>query len=44
MAKGIKLLIDGTPYDQWVSGEVTRDLKDFSGSFSFTFRDRGRSG
>ncbi|WP_425646065.1 phage baseplate assembly protein [Agrobacterium leguminum] len=39
MAKSIKLLLDGAPYDQWTSGEVTRDLKDFSGSFSFTFRD-----
>lgn len=39
MAKSIKLFLDGTAYDQWTSGEVTRDLKDFSGSFTFTFRD-----
>lgn len=39
MAKSIKLFLDGVAYDQWTSGEVTRDLKDFSGSFSFTFRD-----
>lgn len=39
MAKSMKLFLDGTAYDQWTSGEVTRDLKDFSGSFSFTFRD-----
>lgn len=39
MAKSIRLFLDGTAYDQWTSGEVTRDLKDFSGSFSFTFRD-----
>ena len=39
MAKSIKLILDGVAYDQWTSGEVTRDLKDFSGSFSFTFRD-----
>lgn len=42
--KGISLVIDGQPYDQWLSAEVTRDLKDFSGSFSFTFRDKARSG
>ncbi|MBB3947209.1 prophage tail gpP-like protein [Rhizobium skierniewicense] len=41
--KGITLFIDGVQYDQWLSGEVTRDLKDFAGSFSFTFRDRVRS-
>ncbi len=40
MAKSLKLTLDGVAYDQWVSGEVSRDLKDFSGSFSFTFRDR----
>ncbi len=39
MAKSIKLFLDGVAYNQWTSGEVTRDLKDFSGSFSFTFRD-----
>ncbi|MGC4411269.1 Mu P family protein [Rhizobium rosettiformans] len=43
MAKSIKLSIDGVAYDQWVSAEVTRDLKDFSGAFSFTFRDKVRS-
>ena len=41
--KGIPLRIDGVLYDQWISAEVSRDLKDFSGSFSFTFRDRYRS-
>lgn len=40
MAKSLKLTLDGVSYDQWMSGEVSRDLKDFSGSFSFTFRDR----
>ncbi len=40
MAKSLKLTLDGIAYDQWTSGEVSRDLKDFSGSFSFTFRDR----
>lgn len=39
MAKSLQLYLDGQRYDQWTSGEVTRDLKDFSGSFSFTFRD-----
>ncbi|MBD8554923.1 Mu P family protein [Rhizobium sp. CFBP 8762] len=41
--KGITLRIDGVPFDQWESGEVSRDMKDFSGSFSFTFRDGVRS-
>lgn len=39
MGKSIQLYLDGTLYDQWTDGEVTRDLKDFSGAFSFTFRD-----
>jgi prophage tail gpP-like protein len=43
MAKSIKLSIDGVAYDQWLSAEVTRDLKDFAGAFSFTFRDAVRS-
>jgi len=42
-SKGITLLIEGVLYDQWLSAEVSRDLKDFSGSFNFTFRDRYRS-
>lgn len=41
--KGMTLTIGGVQYDQWLSGEVTRDLKDFSGEFSFTFRDQVRS-
>lgn len=44
MAKSIVLEIDGRPNDQWLSGSVDRDLKDFAGSFSFTFRDAARSG
>lgn len=43
MAKSIQLSIDGAAYDQWASAEVTRDLKDFSGAFSFTFRDAKRA-
>lgn len=43
MAKSIQLTIDGQPYDQWTSAEVTRDLKDFAGAFSFTFRDAKRA-
>jgi prophage tail gpP-like protein len=38
-ASGIALRIGGTVYDQWTTAEVTRDLKDFSGSFNFTLRD-----
>jgi prophage tail gpP-like protein len=36
---GIALRIGGTIYDQWTTAEVTRDLKDFSGSFNFSLRD-----
>ncbi|MBB4956229.1 prophage tail gpP-like protein [Agrobacterium vitis] len=43
MGKSISLYLDGTLYDQWETGEVERDLKDFSGRFSFTFRDAPRS-
>lgn len=42
-SKGIALLVEGVAYDQWQSADVSRDLKDFSGSFSFSFRDRYRS-
>ncbi len=43
MAKSITLDIDGVRHDQWLSGNVDRDLKDFSGAFSFSFRDPPRS-
>ncbi|MBB4956239.1 prophage tail gpP-like protein [Agrobacterium vitis] len=43
MGKSICLYLDGVLYDQWQTGEVERDLKDFSGRFSFTFRDAARS-
>ncbi|TWD54487.1 prophage tail gpP-like protein [Agrobacterium vitis] len=43
MGKSISLYLDGILYDQWENGEVERDLKDFSGRFSFTFRDAARS-
>ncbi|SIQ23770.1 Mu-like prophage tail protein gpP [Rhizobium sp. RU35A] len=44
MGKSISLEIDGQRVDQWTAATVTRDLKDFCGSFDFTFRDRRRSG
>ncbi|QHW25641.1 Mu P family protein [Rhizobium leguminosarum bv. viciae 248] len=40
---GISLRVAGVVYDQWTSAEVTRDLKDFSGSFNFVLRDTKRS-
>ncbi|XKM42034.1 phage baseplate assembly protein [Rhizobium ruizarguesonis] len=40
---GITLRVAGKVYDQWTSAEVTRDLKDFSGSYSFKLRDTKRS-
>ncbi|MBB3963479.1 phage baseplate assembly protein [Rhizobium metallidurans] len=39
----IQLRVAGTVYEKWTSAEVTRDLKDFSGSFNFTLRDTKRS-
>mgnify|MGYP005806346197 CR=1 FL=1 len=42
-AEGIALQLDGVDFDEWTSAEVSRDLKDFSGSFSFTVRDAIRS-
>lgn len=43
MTRAICIEIDGKKFDTWESGEVTRDLKDFAGTFSFTFRDSERS-
>ena len=43
MTRTIRIEIDGKKFDTWESGEVTRDLKDFAGTFSFTFRDSERS-
>ena len=40
---GLTLRIDGTDYDQWTEAEVSRDLKDFAGSFRFAMRDPDRS-
>ncbi|KEC73901.1 Mu P family protein [Rhizobium leguminosarum bv. phaseoli CCGM1] len=40
---GISLRVAGVVYDQWTSAEVTRDMKDFSGSFNFVLRDTKRS-
>jgi prophage tail gpP-like protein len=39
----IQLRVGGKVYEKWTSASVTRDLKDFSGSFSFTLRDTQRS-
>lgn len=43
MNRAIRLLIDGSRFDTWESGEITRDLNDFAGTFSFNFRDNFRS-
>ena len=43
MTRAIIIEIDGKRFDTWQSGEVTRDLKNFAGTFSFTFRDTERS-
>lgn len=43
MNRPIYLLVEGKIFDHWTSAEVTRDLKDFSGSFNFTLRDYSRS-
>lgn len=41
--RAITIEIEGWQFDTWESGEVTRDLNDFAGTFSFTFRDSERS-
>lgn len=38
LTSGIVLKVNGQIYDQWTSAEVTRDMKEFSGSFSFELR------
>lgn len=43
MNRPIYLMVGGQIFDHWTSAEVTRDLKDFSGSFSFTLRDYSRA-
>lgn len=40
---GLTLQVDGVDHDQWTAGEVTRNMKDLSGSFHFTMRDPDRS-
>lgn len=43
-SEGLTLRLDGVDYDEaWTEAEVTRDLKDFAGTFSFTLRDATRS-
>lgn len=39
----IELKIDGQIFDQWQEGEVSRDLKNFAGTFRFICRDNFRS-
>lgn len=43
MARAMTIEIDGVVFDEFTSGEVTRDLEEFAGSFSFTLRDGDRS-
>ncbi len=43
MVRSIWLKVNGQIFDQWTNANVTRDLKDFSGSFSFELRDYSRS-
>lgn len=40
---GLSLKVDGATYDQWTSATITRDLKNFAGTFSFAMRDTNRS-
>ncbi len=39
----LAITIGGVPFVQWTTAEVSRDLKDFAGSFSITVRDETRS-
>ncbi|KAA6204496.1 MAG: Mu P family protein [Candidatus Tokpelaia sp.] len=41
--RAIQLKIDGQVYEQWTSAEVSRDLKNFAGTFRFTCRDSFRA-
>ena len=41
--RAIRAEIDNQIFETWESAEVTRDLNDFAGTFSFTFRDNERS-
>jgi len=41
--RAIRIEIDGQTYDQWEEATVTRDLKEFAGTFSFNCRDNHRS-
>lgn len=43
MARSIWLKVNGQVFDQWTNANITRDLKDFSGSFSFELRDYSRA-
>lgn len=43
MPRAIWLKVNGQVFDQWTNANVTRDLKDLSGSFSFELRDYSRS-
>jgi len=41
--RAIRLEIGGEIYDQWIDATVTRDLKEFAGTFLFNCRDNHRS-
>jgi len=41
--RAIRIEIDGQIYEQWIDATVTRDLKEFAGTFSFNCRDNHRS-
>ena len=41
--EGITCKLDGILFEEWTSAEVSRDMKDMAGAFSFTLRDDTRS-
>jgi prophage tail gpP-like protein len=41
--EGISVSFDGVFFEEWTEAEVTRDIKDLSGAFTFTLRDDTRS-
>lgn len=41
--RGLSIEVDGATYDSFASGEVTRNLKDLAGTFSFEHRDGARA-
>lgn len=42
-SKGITVFFDGVEFSEWTASEVSRDIKDLSGKFTFTLREDMRA-